>query len=409
MVALETLPDLDRARRLDATSGESGYLITDDRYGPIRLSASALRLLQAVRSGVGWEELAQRASQQGRAATAADVEAAYGRIVARLAALRRPGTSPLPAGFWFRRTLASRDTVRRAAGLLSPLFSKWSALILGALIALAIGDRLLAAPIPGLFDSAVLWPAYALFIASLIAHELGHATACQRFGAPPDDIGFTVYLLFPAFYSDVTAAWCLNRRQRVVVDLGGIFFQLAVGAAYWFGYQITGWQPLAAAFGLILIGCVLALNPFFKLDGYWLLSDALGVPRLSRQPIRLWRHAVARLRGRSDSALPWPRWVTAALAIYTPASFFFFFYFASRLLPELWSRAMAYPALVAEVIHDLVASPVEAAGGALQLLTSTFLLCVCGLMIRALMRRLIVAARVFKDLATLSESTASHR
>lgn len=388
MVALETFPDLARARRLDAVDGEQGYLITDHHYGPIRLSASALHLLRAVQSGVGWDELARRAGRRGRPATAADVEAAYRRIAAQLAALHRPGSAPLPAGFWLRQTLIGRDAVRRAAGWLSPLFSLWPALLLCASIALATGDYLSAAPTGGLFDSAILWPAYLLFVASLIAHELGHATACQRFGAQPDDIGFTVYWIFPAFYSDVTAAWSLDRRQRVIVDLGGVFFQLGVGAAYWLAYYITGWQPLAAAFGLVLLGCLFALNPFFKLDGYWLLSDALGVPHLSRQPLRLWRHALGRLRGRSGSALPWPRWVTVALAIYTPASFLFLFYFAGRLLPELWSRAVTYPALLSQVAHDLLSTG-GVVGELLQrLLISTFLLLICGLMIRQLVRRL---------------------
>ena len=393
MVAVETLPDLDQARRLDVVDGESGYLITDDRYGPLRLSAGAYRLLRAVRSGVGWEELARRAGRPGSPATASDVEAAYGRLVARLAMLRRSGEPPLPAGFWLRRRLIGRDAVRHAAGRLSPLLAPGHALALGVLIALSALDLVTGTSIEGLFDGAVLWPAYALFVASLIVHELGHATACYRFGAPPDDIGFTVYWFFPAFYSDVTAAWRLRRHQRVVVDLGGVYFQLAVGAALWLTYRLTGWQPLAMAFGMILCGCVLALNPFFKLDGYWLLSDALGIPRLSRQPKRLWRHAVARLRGKRSSKLPWPRWVTMILAIYTPASVAFFGYLAARLLPVLWAQALAYPALLVKVGQSLTVAvagdPLGAGfGDALQrLLTSTFLLLACGWMMRVLVRR----------------------
>ena len=383
------IPDLEGARRLDAVAGESGYLITGD-HGPLKLSESAFRLLLAVRSGIGWEELARGASRRGREVTPAEVEAAYGRITTRLAALRQGGPPPLPSGFWLRKTLLRRPLVRYTAGWLSPLFSMPAALALGVMIVLAIWDQIAAPPIQGLFDSGVLWPAYALFVASLIAHELGHATACQRFGAPPDDIGFTMYWIFPAFYSDVTAAWSLDRRHRVIVDLGGIYFQLAVGAAFWLAYRVTGWEPLAAAFGLILIGCLFALNPFFKLDGYWLLSDALGVPHLSRQPMRLWHHAVDRLRGRSESTLPWPRWVTVALAIYTPASFLFLVYFVARLLPELWTRALGYPELLASVARELGGTPGSAVGDALQqLLISTFILSVCGLMLHALGRRLI--------------------
>ncbi len=391
MVSLETLPGLDQVRRLDAADGESGYLILD-HCGPLRLSESALRLLRAVRSGMSWDELAQHAGRPGRPATAADVEAAYSRIMESLATAReRAQRSPLPAGFWFRRTLAGAGTVRRAAGLLAPLFATWPATALIAVIGLAVGDHLSAAPIP-ILDGAVFWPAYLLFVASLIGHEMGHATACHRFGAPPNDIGFTVYWLFPAFYSDVTAAWYLDRRQRVVVDLGGVFFQLGVGICYWIVYGVTDWQPFGAAFALILCGCLFSLNPFFKLDGYWLLSDALGVPRLSRQPARLWRHAIAHLRGRPGSPLPWPRRVTVVLAVYAPASLLFFLYFAARLLPEVWSRAMAYPTLLSEIVRDFLASSRVSTSALQGLLVSTFLLCVCGLVIRRLARRLITLA-----------------
>ncbi len=399
MVALETLPDLDQARRLDAADGESGVLITDDRYGPLRLSTGAYRLLRAVRSGVGWDELAEHAQRQGRPATADDVEAAYGRLVARLATLRRSGGPPLPAGFWFRKTLIGKSAVRRAALWLSPLFAPGLALALGVLVVLAALDLLSSMSFEGLFEGAVLWPAYALFVASLVAHELGHAAACRRFGAPPDDIGFTVYWLFPAFYSDVTAAWRLDRRQRVVVDLGGVYFQLVAGAGLWLAYRVTGWQPLAVAFGMILCGCLFALNPFLKLDGYWLLSDALGVPRLSRQPKRLWRHAFAQVRGRRESKLPWSRWVTVTLAIYTPASLAFFALVAGRLLPELWSQAVAYPALVSDVARGIAAATAGAqidtgVGEAVQrFLVATFLLSVCGMIIHGLARRLIALRR----------------
>ena len=34
------------------------------------------------------------------------------------------------------------------------------------------------------------------------------------------------YITFPVFYTDVTDVWCLTRRQRVIVNLGGVYFQL---------------------------------------------------------------------------------------------------------------------------------------------------------------------------------------
>ena len=392
MIDLETFSGLDEARKLDTTGPETGYLVTGPSGTTIRLSASAYHLLRAVRSGIGWQVLAERVSQQrGQAVSATEIEASYRQTLERLATLEsQRGEQVTSPGFWFRRPMLTGETVTRIARQLSFLFTPGAALALLGLIAGTVGHALVREP-GALFSSGTFWPAYALFVLSLIAHELGHATACFHFGARPADIGFTVYWIFPAFYSDVTAAWQLERRQRVVVDLGGVFFQLAVGTGYWLLHLATGWRALEAAVLMILCGCLFSLNPFFKLDGYWVLADALGVTDLSRQPARLWRHAVARWRGRTPAPLPWPRWVCGALAIYTPLVVLFWCGFLARLAPALWQRAATYPSLLTGIVRDLVGAGSLATSDLSRLLASTFFLFVAGLMIRQLMTRLKAA------------------
>ena len=55
-------------------------------------------------------------------------------------------------------------------------------------------------------------------------------------GARPGEMGVGVYLIWPAFYCDVTEAYRLNRRGRLRTDLGGVYFNglfaLMAGAAY---------------------------------------------------------------------------------------------------------------------------------------------------------------------------------
>ena len=68
----------------------------------------------------------------------------------------------------------------------------------------------------------------------------GHASASARYGVPARDIGFGLYLIYPVFYNDVTSAWRLPRRQRVVIDLAGTFFQFLVGAVYALVGRVTG-------------------------------------------------------------------------------------------------------------------------------------------------------------------------
>ncbi len=116
----------------------------------------------------------------------------------------------------------------------------------------------------------------------------------------------------------------------------------------------------------------------FRFDGYWVLSDALGVTDLSRQPRRLVRRLIDRLRKRPTLPLPWSRWATAVLCLYTPLSFGLWAVFLWRLAPRLWAQARALP----EQIAALAASPGAASGAQLaDLLAAMFLLLVSGWMI----------------------------
>ena len=390
MSNLEALSGLDREIRLDASDGKPAYLIVGSSGAHIRLSASAYNLLQAARSGLSWEAVAEAIGRQSdRPVSAADLEASYDRVAARLAEIDgRPATEDLPEGFWLRWRLISQPTVGRIAARLAGLFALRPALCTLAAIVSVLGLALWHGPSLS-FEGTVFWPAYLLFTASLVAHELGHVSACRRFGARPNDIGFTVYWVFPAFYSDVTTAWQLERKHRVIVDLGGMFFQLAVGCLYWLAFRITGWAALEAALVMILYACLFSLNPIFKFDGYWMLADALGVTHLSRQPRRILRYLVDRLRGRSPEALPWPPWITAVLCLYTPLSIGFWLYFTWRLVPDVWQRALVYPEQVLTILRALVALQPPDWAMVQGVLVSTFLLLISGLMLRHLATRLV--------------------
>jgi putative peptide zinc metalloprotease protein len=85
-----------------------------------------------------------------------------------------------------------------------------------------------------------------------------------------------LYLIFPAFYADVSEAWRLSRSRRAVVDAGGIFMSLICATACSAVFLVTGEQ----VWGLLSITVVWNLNPFLRMDGYWLISDWLGVQNL---------------------------------------------------------------------------------------------------------------------------------
>ncbi|MEJ7808024.1 MAG: hypothetical protein WKG03_19135 [Telluria sp.] len=135
-----------------------------------------------------------------------------------------------------------------------------------------------------------------------IAHELGHSSAAHYFGAKPGDIGIGLYIIFPVLYADVTDVWRLSARERVVVNLGGIYFQLLFNCVLiaLYGFMRQG-QIASLCLMLIYLNLgivVVNLNPFMKFDGYWVLADAINMPNLRQDAYaylgRLWS---GKLRG----------------------------------------------------------------------------------------------------------------
>lgn len=137
--------------------------------------------------------------------------------------------------------------------------------------------------------------AFLLMQASCVLHELGHASAASRFGLQPGPIGFGFYLYFPVFFSDVTAAWLLPRKQRIVVNLGGLYFQsifMMLLLAIFAVAPAPVWRTTILAHSVLFAA---TLNPLLRWDGYWVFADLVGVPNLRAEINRLIQYALRRL------------------------------------------------------------------------------------------------------------------
>jgi putative peptide zinc metalloprotease protein len=152
--------------------------------------------------------------------------------------------------------------------------------------------------VTGKLTSTDSFIAFVLFLMGVLFHELGHVTACVKYGIPQGGIGFGFYWGFPVFYADVRATWRLNPQKRAIVAAGGIYFQSVFLAVLLLAYSVTNSATYAAASLATIYNILSTLNPILKYDGYWILSDLLGLENLHT---RL-RHAfVWAFRG--DSAL----------------------------------------------------------------------------------------------------------
>lgn len=145
------------------------------------------------------------------------------------------------------------------------------------------------------------WLLVAIGLAKVL-HELGHALVCKHFGGEVRELGFMLLVFAPCLYCDVTGAWRLpSKWRRIAVSAAGVLVELVLAAlatiVWW--YAQPGVVQLVAL--NIMIICTLNTllvngNPLMRYDGYYVLSDLVGVPNL-------WQ------RSREASRYFWSEWL----------------------------------------------------------------------------------------------------
>jgi putative peptide zinc metalloprotease protein len=115
---------------------------------------------------------------------------------------------------------------------------------------------------------------------SVTFHEIGHATAAGYFGARHGGIGGGFYLFTPVYYADVTDIWRLSRKQRIVVNLAGMYFEFIFCSLLAVVSFLAGNTTLLIVSLIVCLHTLFNLNPFLRSDGYWVLSDLTNQPNL---------------------------------------------------------------------------------------------------------------------------------
>ena len=121
---------------------------------------------------------------------------------------------------------------------------------------------------------------FAITVLSAGFHEFGHAAAARRGGATPGAMGAGLYLVWPAFYTDVTDSYRLGRGGRLRTDLGGLYFNAIVAVAIMGIWWASGYDALLLVVLTQILQMVRQLLPLLRFDGYHILADATGVPDL---------------------------------------------------------------------------------------------------------------------------------
>jgi len=203
-------------------------------------------------------------------------------------------TSETKKTFLYQKEIFPAKTIDKYSKAFSFLFNKY--IMIGTILITAILNIYFIASANNLlrFDNNVnAYTMIGLFIFMLLSslfHEVGHASACKHYGINHGGIGFGLYLTFPVLYTDVTEVWKLKRRQRCIVNIAGVYFQCLYLIVLLSIYLLTQNGILKYMILMMNLGFIITLNPFFKFDGYWIVSDLLGVPNLRKRSKELLKY-----------------------------------------------------------------------------------------------------------------------
>ncbi len=211
-----------------------------------------------------------------------------------------PTANPLLA-LRARGTLLPERAANAAGTLLRPLF-RWPVIVAVVASVLAVDFWLFAVHGLGggiqqvLNNPVDLLAVIGLSLASAAFHECGHAAGCRYGGARPGVIGVGIYVMWPAFFTNVTGSYRLNRAGRLRTDLGGLYFNLIFMLALAAIYSATSSQILLLVIAVTHLEMLEQLLPFVRFDGYFILSDLIGVPDLFARIVPILRSATHRDR-----------------------------------------------------------------------------------------------------------------
>lgn len=143
----------------------------------------------------------------------------------------------------------------------------------------------------------ILWFVFPLM---KLLHELAHAIAVKRWGGEIHEFGISLLVMIPVPYVDASdSASFSNKYRRMAVAGAGIIVETTLaclGLLVWLLVEPGLVRDIA--FNVMLTGSVSSFmfngNPLLKFDSYYVLSDAIEIPKLGSRSNRYLLYLIKR-------------------------------------------------------------------------------------------------------------------
>lgn len=141
----------------------------------------------------------------------------------------------------------------------------------------------------------VLW-----VIINILVHEAGHIFLCEYSGRVVHSYGIKMNYGMPMFYVDTTDICMAGINDRVKTSLGGVYFNsfLCIVSGLFGLFFKSAYLLECSRISFFFMGS--NLIPFWRLDGYYILSDCLEINNLNKESKRMFKEFPLKSRDRKN-------------------------------------------------------------------------------------------------------------
>lgn len=150
-------------------------------------------------------------------------------------------------------------------------------------------------------------------IVTKMLHELAHGYTAKKYGLRVPEMGIAFLILWPVLYTNATDAWRLhNRKERLLISGAGIILELVLAGVSTILWLATSPGILQSLFFVLasvnwISTLAINLNPALRFDGYYILSDLIGVENLHTRAFGMLRNYFYRFAAGADLQDPEPK------------------------------------------------------------------------------------------------------
>src|SRR5439155_3024546 len=215
------------------------WLLEREGAGYVQITELLYRVAEQCSGNKTVEEIAQTISAAGRPVNPVTIRALIAQMLIPrgLVEMADGSVAPVatnvssPLALNMRMKMIRPETIMPVTGILRWVY--WPPVLLAVVVTSVLAEAWLYVEhgISGGVHDALYAPGLMLIVLLFVVvsaafHELGHAAALHYAGGKIKGMGAGIYVVYPAFFTDVSDNYRLPRWQRVRTDLGGFYFNL---------------------------------------------------------------------------------------------------------------------------------------------------------------------------------------